>query len=145
MKQAKSLNGSRGKALEKTINKLLTVIQKQGFHGHKNQPERCYSGQFISGEPFDYEIFTDKVKWCFDAKECKSKVWNLKTNAKLTQINALKQCKNAGMDAFFLVYFYPDRKLVRFDVDQVISSITNGVKSLSSADGIEVDLNELLN
>ena len=137
----KSSQGSRGKALERSLNKLCKEIQRIGFHAHKNQPERTYSGRFISGEPFDYEIFTDKVKWCFDAKECKSKRWSLQ-NAKLTQVNALKQCRNAGLEAFFLVYFYPYKKLIRFDVDLIIQT---DKASLTPEDGIEVDLNELLN
>lgn len=112
-----------------------------GFHAHKNQPERTYSGKFIKGEPFDYEIFTDRFKWCFDAKECKSDSWSL-TNAKITQVNALKQCKNAGLDAFFLVYFYPVKKLIRFDVDLIIETEK---KSLTPEDGIEVNVNELFN
>ena len=141
MKQNNSSRGYRGKALEKTINKLCREIQKQGFHAHKNQPERTYSGRFIAGEPFDYEIFTDQVKWCFDAKECKRNTWSL-TNAKMTQVNALKQCKNAGMEAFFLVYFYPIKKLIRFDVDLIIQTEK---KSLKPEDGVEVNLNALLN
>ena len=139
LKQAKLSQGSRGKTLERSINKLCREIQKRGFHAHKNQPQRSYSGRFISGEPFDYEIFTDKYHWCFDAKECHKTKWEIK-NAKLTQINALKQCKNAGLEAFFLVYFYPTGQLIRFDVDTVI----NSQKSyLMPEEGIEVNLNEL--
>lgn len=134
-----SLHGYRGKALERSLNKLCKEIQKQGFHAHKNEPKRTYDGRFISGEPFDYEIFTPNYKWCFDAKECKGDSWNL-SNAKLSQVNALKQCKNAGLDAFFLVYFYQTKKLIRFDVDTVINSDKS---SLKPEDGTEVDVNVL--
>ena len=136
-----SFQGSRGKAFERSLNKLCKLVQSKGFHAHKNQPQRKFDGTFISGEPFDYEIFTDKVKWCFDAKECKSNSWNL-SNAKINQVNALKQCKNAGLEAFFLVYFYPIKKLIKFDVDTVINS---NKSSLNPEEGIEVDLNVLLN
>ena len=142
MKQVKSSNGLRGKALERSLNKLIRIIQKKGFHAHKNQPERTYSGKFIAGEPFDYEIFTDKVKWCFDAKECHETSWNIKTNAKITQVNALKQCQNAGFEAFFLVYFHESKKLIRFDIDLIIQT---DKKSLKPEDGVEVNLNEIFN
>lgn len=139
LKRNNSSHGYRGKALERSLNKLCKVVQSHGFHAHKNQPERTYSGRFISGEPFDYEIFTDRFKWCFDAKECHKKSWPV-ANAKLTQINALKQCKNAGIEAFFLVYFYPTSQLVKFDVDLLIET---NKKSLTPEEGIEVDLNEI--
>lgn len=112
-----------------------------GFHAHKNHPNRTYAGKFISGEPFDYEIFTDRFKWCFDAKECKSAKWSI-SNAKISQINALKQCSNAGLDAFFLVYFYQQQQLIRFDVDLIIET---DKKSLAPEDGVRVDLNEYFN
>lgn len=138
-KQVKLSHASRGKAFERSLNQVCKKIQSLGFHAHKNQPTRNYDGKFISGEPFDYEIFTKNVKWCFDAKECHSNSWNLH-NAKISQINALKQCKNAGLDAFFLVYFYPVKKVIRFDVDLIINT---DKKSLKPEDGIEVNLNEL--
>lgn len=141
MKHTNSSIGYRGKALERSINKLCKEIQRRGYHAHKNQPERTYNGRFISGEPFDYEIFTDKHHWCFDAKECKGKRWSLQ-NAKLSQVNALKQCKNAGLEAFFLVYFYETKQLIRFDVDVIINAKQ---ASLTPEDGIEVDLNVLFN
>lgn len=139
MKHNNSSLGYRGKALERSLNKLCKEIQRMGYHAHKNHPERTYSGRFISGEPFDYEIFTPGHYWCFDAKECKSERWSL-SNAKIGQINALKQCKNAGLEAFFLVYFYKTGKLIRFDVDLV----KDASGSLSPDEGIEVDINELL-
>lgn len=139
-KQANSSHASRGKALERELNRLCKTVQKQGFHAHKNQPQRSYTGKFIAGEPFDYEIFTDRVLWCFDAKECQREKWSL-SNAKLSQINALKQCKNAGLEAFFMVYFYPTKQLIRFDVDTVIEADRS---YLVPEDGIEVDLNVLL-
>ena len=138
-KHNNSSQGYRGKRLEREINKLCKVIQSHGFHAHKNQPQRTYSGKFIAGEPFDYEIFTDRFKWCFDAKECKGDSWSL-SNAKLSQVNALKQCKNAGLDGFFLVYFYKTGKLIKFDVDLIKET---DKKSLKPEDGIEVDLNVL--
>lgn len=75
---------------------------------------------------------------CFDAKECKSDRWSL-SNAKLNQVNALKQCKNSGLDAFFLVKFGDD--MVAFDVDTVISAMQERRMNLKREDGQSFEFN----
>lgn len=127
-------------ALEGWVDRQIRIIQHHGYHGHKNHPKRTFDGKYIAGEPFDYEIFTPKVKWCFDAKECAGNHWNL-SNAKPGQVNALKQCKNAGLDAFFLVYFRPTGRLIRFDVDTVLECEQS---YLAEEEGVKFDINECL-
>ncbi|MEG0075915.1 MAG: Holliday junction resolvase RecU [Eubacterium sp.] len=134
-----SSTGSRGHAFESQIDKLIAYVQSKGFHGHKNHPRRTKDGTYLEGEPYDYEIFTPHYKCAFDAKESKAEKWQLQ-NAKLHQINHLKQCKNAGLDAYFLVYFYPSRQMIRFDVDQIIRSLTEGETYLTAKDGEVFDL-----
>lgn len=126
----------RGKQLEKQIDQLINYIDSLGYHGHKNHPKRLNNGQYIEGEPFDYEIFLPKYKCCFDAKECNFDRWSL-DNAKPHQIDYLKKCKNAGLDSFFLVYFFKAKKLIKFDVDLIIECLKNNVHSLKVNDGQE--------
>ena len=131
-------HANRGKTFESEIDAWIERIQKNGYHGHKNHPKRTFKGKFVSGEPFDYEIFTQDRKMCFDAKECKSDRWSL-SNAKLNQVNALKQCKNSGLDAFFLVKFGDD--MVAFDVDTVISAMQERRMNLKREDGQSFEFN----
>jgi len=124
----------RGYSFEHQLDKLIDYINKAGYHAHKNHVKRADDGTYLQGEPYDYEIFTDDYKACFDAKESQQKSWNL-SNAKLTQVENLKHCKNAGMDAFFLVYYYPNKQYIKFDVDFVINCLKEGKKSLKMSDG----------
>ncbi|WP_279160516.1 Holliday junction resolvase RecU [Thomasclavelia cocleata] len=126
----------RGKQLEKQIDHLIKWIDSIGYHGHKNHPKRLNDGKYIEGEPFDFEIFTPSYKCCFDTKECKSNRWSLE-NAKPHQVDYLKKCKNCGLDAFFLVYFFNYKRLVKFDVDLIIECLSNDVSSLGVDDGKE--------
>lgn len=129
----------KGATLETSVNKLLKFLASKGIHGHKNHALRLMDGKTVQGEAFDYEVFSPSVHHVFDAKECMSGSWNLKTNAKVQQINALKQCKNCGCNAFFLVYFVPDNKVIVFDVDSVIQAISVGKKSLTADEGVVFD------
>ena len=124
----------KGKELETQINKLINYINANGYHAHKNNPCRTQSGKYIAGEPFDFEIFTDTYHCVFDAKECHDTVWRLKPKD-IKQAENLKHCKNAGIDAFFLIYFFPLRKLLKIDVDKVIEILKSGVKSVPSKYG----------
>lgn len=128
----------KGGRLEKEIGQILKYLESIGIHGHKNNALRTQTGDYISGEPFDYEVI-GKTLFCFDAKECENKLWNLKTNAKLNQVNSLKMCKNHGASAFFLVYFVPENKVTMFDVDIIIDALAQGNKSLSSGEGVVFD------
>ncbi|MEG2769609.1 MAG: Holliday junction resolvase RecU [Oscillospiraceae bacterium] len=121
----------KGYSFETQLNRLCTQVQSLGYHAQKNHADRTNDGKYLCGEPFDYIILTPNYKCAFDAKESQSERWSLTTNAKLEQINNLKHCKNAGLDAFFLVYFYPARRFVKFDVDFIIACIQNGTKSVT--------------
>ena len=115
--------------LEHTVNKLIDYVEKLGYHGHKNNPERLYDGKYIKGEPYDYDVFTPKVHMCFDAKETTQKHWNIK-DKDIKQAYELKRCKNAGCDAFFLIYFVQKMALVRVDVDVVLKVLDEGRKHI---------------
>lgn len=127
----------KGYSFETQINRLCSYVQSKGYHAQKNNAQRTSDGKYISGEPFDYLILTPDYKCAFDAKESHAERWSITTNAKLEQVNDLKHCKNAGLDSFFLVYFYPAKKYVRFDVDFIIECMKNGVKSLTVLEGCE--------
>ena len=121
--------------MERQLDCLLDALAARGVHGHKNRAYRTIRGDFIEGEPFDYEIFSKGRLYVFDAKECRGKSWNLKTNAKLSQLNNLCMLANHGADAFFLVYFWDAGKVVKFGADAVKDALCRGVKSLKADDG----------
>jgi penicillin-binding protein-related factor A (putative recombinase) len=113
-----------------------------GVHGHKNHARRTAEGAYLEGEPFDYEVLSDGVLHCFDAKECAGDKWSLK-NAKLSQVDNLLKCAAHGAEAFFLVYFKTVRKLVRFNVQFVKEAMCSGKKSLGPDEGVSWDWTEL--
>lgn len=126
----------KGATLEKNIDKLIDFLAFKSIHGHKNNALRLVgSGQTVKGEPFDYEIFAPSKVHCFDVKECAGERWNLKTNAKPAQINALIQCERSGAECYFLVYFIQKNKVVKFPVKQVLNAMKAGVKSFSADEG----------
>lgn len=115
--------------LEHMINKLIDYVEKMGYHGHKNNAERLYDGRYIKGEPYDYDVFLPSSHMCFDAKETMSKNWQIR-DKDIRQAQELKRCKNAGCDAFFLIYFYQHMSLVRVDVDKVLDVLKEGRKHI---------------
>lgn len=129
---------SRGHYLEKEIERVLKFLESLGVHGHKNHARRTADGAYIEGEPFDYEVFSNGVLHCFDAKECAGDKWSLK-NAKLSQMDNLLKCAAHGAEAFFLVYFKTVRKLVRFNVQFVKEAMCSGKKSLGPDEGVDWD------
>lgn len=133
----------RGYSLENQIDKIIGYVNDSGGQAHKNHAQRTADGLYISGEPFDYEIFFNNKVMCFDAKECKQERWNL-ANAKLTQVKHLNNCKACGCDSFFLVYFYNDNKLVKFDVTFIVECMKNQIKSLPSNQGVIFDVRKEL-
>lgn len=136
----------RGKDLERQLDKLCAYVNALGFHAHKNHPLRTADGAYIAGEPFDYEIFLlhgeRPYHACFDAKECADTVWHMKPKD-IKQAEALKHCKNAGLDAFFLVYFVPLRVLLKIDIDEVIAVLQTGHKSVPSTLGVKWDMQDM--
>ena len=122
----------RGHILEKEINKFLKYLDSVGIHGHKNNPDRTLDGTFIKGEPFDYEIICKGKVIVFDVKECNADKWRMQEKD-LRQANNLVKCRNEGADAFFLVYFYRFKKLIKYDVEIAI-----GKKALAPSEGSQL-------
>ncbi|MBQ7197542.1 MAG: Holliday junction resolvase RecU [Synergistaceae bacterium] len=124
----------RGAEFENELNRIATSLNSIGVHMHKNHARRTNSGIYLEGEPFDYEIIANGVIHCFDAKECKAKSWNL-SNAKINQLNNLLVCQRNGAQAYFLVWFKNEHKIIRFDADLVQKAFIDGRKSLSPNEG----------
>lgn len=138
---------NKGKSLERQIDSLCAYINALGFHAHKNHPLRTVDGTYIEGEPYDYEIFLTcggkPYHACFDAKECADLTWHMKPKD-IKQAEHLKHCKNAGIDAFFLVYFVPIGTLLKIDVDEIIRVLQTGHKAIPSTVGKPWSINDIL-
>jgi penicillin-binding protein-related factor A (putative recombinase) len=108
--------------LESQIDKLIAHINDNelGF-GWKNHPNRTYNGTFISGEPFDYCIFTKSKKVCFDAKETDKAVWNIQKKDIIQAKNLYKVSLASGIEAFFLIYFITSKSLVRIKINDFLN------------------------
>jgi len=124
----------RGHSFETQLDKLAESINAAGYHMHKNHPCRTQDGTYLSGEPYDYDLFTPDYKAAFDAKECHADKWYF-TDKEIRQANNLKKCKNAGFEAFFLIYFFTTKKLLAFDVDVFTAALCENRKYLSQAEG----------
>lgn len=129
----------KGKSLETQLDKLCERINAMGYHAHKNHPNRTADGKRLTGEPFDYEILMPDYHACFDAKECHDSAWHMQKKD-ILQAEHLKHCKNAGCDAFFLIFFFDERKLLKFDVDKVIGVLASGSKTVHKELGEQYSL-----
>lgn len=134
----------KGKSLETQLDRLCDKINAMGYHAHKNHPKRLGDGTRVQGEPFDYEILLPHYHACFDAKECHSASWHMQKKD-ILQAEHLKHCKNAGCDAFFLVYFFDSRALVRFDIDEVIKTLQSNSKTIQKGQGGKWDIGLIIN
>ena len=132
----------RGFEFENELNRLSKYLNSAGVHMHKNHANRTESGLWLEGEPFDYEVISDGVIHCFDAKECSANRWNLK-NAKLNQLNNLLICAKNGAEAYFLVWFKAINQIIRFDASRVQEALINGKKSLTPEEGQKWQWTEL--
>ena len=130
-------------SFESQINKLIKYIFDIGYFGTKLHPNRNHAGQYIEGEPFDYMIILPNYKACFDAKMSKGMRWRFEKKD-IKQAENLKHCKNAGMDAFFLVYFSDYKRMVKYDVDLFLSVLAEGRKHLKITEGEEWDYKKCL-
>ncbi len=130
-------------SFESQINKLIKYIFDIGYFGTKLHPNRNHTGQYIEGEPFDYMIVLPNYKACFDAKMSKGMRWQFEEKD-IKQAENLKHCKNAGMDAFFLVYFSDYKRMVKYDVDLFLSVLAEGRKHLKITEGEEWDYKKCL-
>lgn len=125
----------KGYKFEHQIQKVLDYVNNVGGHAHKNHAERLQDGTYIKGEPFDYEVFLENYKAVFDAKECATDTWHM-LKKDIVQAENLKHCKNAGIDAYFLIYF-KDIGVLEIDIDKVIKVLEQGKKSISYKLGVE--------
>lgn len=117
----------KGNKFEAEIKKVLDWVNASGGHAHKNNPNRTIDGIFVSGEPFDFEIFYKNYHACFDAKEIKGDTWHL-LKKDIVQAENLKHCKNNGLRAFFLIF--NNNKVKQLDVDSVVEHLKQNKKSL---------------
>ena len=133
---------NRGKRLERAIRKLFVSYQSRGIHCQQNHPEQLFDGTITHRHGFDFQIFYNGRFFAFDAKECASHAWPL-DKAKLHQLKALLDVENNGGEAFFLVFFTGQRKLVKFAASMVQNALTNGDSSLSPYRGSSTTINIL--
>lgn len=124
----------RGYQFEIELNRLAQFINSRGGFMHKNHANRTEAGTWLEGEPFDYEILLKGKLYCFDAKECSARRWNLK-NAKLNQLNNLLLCEKNGAESFFLVWFKQINKIIKYDAELVKQALIDGKKSLTPEEG----------
>lgn len=111
----------RGKNIELLMGKVIDVLRSKGYFAIKLYPKRTHNGDYIEGEPFDYLIIKNGKVIAFDTKEAKKEKWYI-GNAKLSQIKFLRMIKKNGGEAFFLVYFYPYEKFIKYDIDLIINT-----------------------
>jgi penicillin-binding protein-related factor A (putative recombinase) len=129
--------------LETQINNLIEhIINNQLGFGWKNHPNRNFQGVYISGEPFDYVIFTKNKKLVFDAKQTKKDVLHLKSKD-IKQIINLMKCYNSQVEAFLLIYFINDNKLMRCDVKNILNILSNR-KHIKQSDCFIFDYKEII-
>lgn len=128
---------------EYQMNKLIDYINKNdlGF-GWKNYPNRNYLGKFIKGEPFDYTIFTKYKKVVFDCKETDKKQWQV-LDKDIKQGIHLMKCNNAGVEAFFLIYFITENEVMRIDIEKFFDIIGKR-KNVKQTDCTKFNYREIL-
>ena len=133
----------RGFEFENELSRVSQYLNSIGIHMHKNHARRTESGLYLEGEPFDYEVISNGVIHCFDAKECSTESWNL-SNAKLNQLNNMLICQKNGAQAYFLVWFKTVEKIIRFDVNVIQKALAAGKKSMKPEEGKPWQWTELL-
>lgn len=116
-------------SFEQKVDKLIDHVNAKGYFAHKLCSRRTAEGKYLEGEPFDYLIDLPGKMLRFDAKESHELSWHIKPKD-IKQTENLKRCKNTGADAFFLIYFYPVKKMLRVNVDYVIKILGEGRKSI---------------
>lgn len=134
--------GNRGKNLERAIRKLFESYESRGIHCQQNHPEQLHDGTLVKKHGFDFQILYNGKFYAFDAKECAKSSWPL-DKAKIHQVKALFDVYNNGGEAFFLVYFTNEKKLVKFHIHLVKLAIESNKKSLSPVLGEPTTINIL--
>ena len=117
-----------GEEFERQVEQVLkSYVARHGGHYHKNNPLRLHSGQYIKGEPFDFEIFTKDIKAVFDTKSLKGTTWNMREKD-LKQADNLLACRRAGLEAYFLVNF--NGEIREIDIMKVVEVIAENRKNV---------------
>lgn len=116
-----------GKQFENQIEKVLQIKTNKKGHYHKNNALRLHSGQYIEGEPFDFEVFLPNYYAVFDAKSLNSNIWQIR-DKDIKQAYNLLRCKQVGLNAYFLVNF--NGEVREIDIDQVIQTLESGIKHI---------------
>lgn len=93
--------------LEKNLNKLLSALP---LFFKKLYPHRLHTGQYVSGEPFDYIVIMEGRTYCFDAKECSSDAL-YSSQIPVHQFNDMIKAEKYGATVFFLIYFVKHRTI----------------------------------
>lgn len=135
-------SGNRGRALEKAIKKLFASYESRGIHCQQNHPEQLHDGTLVKRHGFDFQIFYQNRFYAFDAKECALSAWPL-DKAKPHQLKALLDVAHNGGEAFFLVYFTAQKKLIKFRAEIIQKAIINEQKKIFPQSGEETTLNLL--
>jgi len=133
---------NRGRGLEHAVKELFKQYEKLGIHCQQNHPEQLHDGTLVRKHGFDFQIFHNGTFYAFDCKECAPKNWPL-DKAKLHQLKALLDVENNGGEAFFLVYFKFQGKLVKFPASFIRDMIQSNVKSVSPEWGDATTINLL--
>jgi recombination protein U len=134
--------GNRGKNLERAVKELFKSYESRGIHCQQNHPEQLHDGTLVKRHGFDFQVFYNNKFYAFDAKECALSAWPL-DKAKPHQVKALLDVAANGGEAFFLVYFTKNKRLVKFDVQKVQSCLISGCKKLIPPDGETTTINIL--
>lgn len=116
-----------GKQFENQIEKVLQIKTNKKGHYHKNNALRLHSGQYIEGEPFDFEVFLPNYYAVFDVKSLNSNIWQIR-DKDVKQAYNLLRCKQVGLNAYFLVNF--NGEVREIDINQVIQTLESGIKHI---------------
>jgi penicillin-binding protein-related factor A (putative recombinase) len=112
---ATTTHANRGKQLEAAIREVFKHYAARGIHCHQNFPRQLHDGTIVEKGPFDFEVLYNGTLYAFDAKQCEATSWH-PDKRHLHQEKMLLEVTRQGGQGFYLVYFVPLRKLVRFDV-----------------------------
>ena len=136
--------GARGKAFERAIDKYIERLRELGVYAEQYHPETIGDGVRVAKHCFDFGVYYENVYYGFDAKMSAGTSLAI-ANLKDHQINAMKQVKNHGGDGFFLIYFYEEDPpcIIKLDVDEAISIIKSGRRSINKNDGVPSKVNFL--
>ena len=109
---------NRGRKLEHAIRELFKQYNKLNIHCQQNHPEMLQDGTFARKHGFDFQMFYRGKFYAFDTKECATKTWTL-SKATPHQLKALLDVENNGGEAFFLVWFKFQGRLVKFHASKI--------------------------